>query len=68
MTPSRVEYDLGSNVHGQPVRLVREQTTGRGPAWTIYRDEADQRDDRSWVCGLKREQILLMAEAVKQHP
>lgn len=68
MQPSRIEYDIGSNVHGQPIRLVREQTTGRGPAWTIFRDEADQRDDRTWVGGLTRDQILRMAEAVKQHP
>jgi hypothetical protein len=68
MTPSRVEYDIGSNVHNQPVRLVREATTGRGAAWKICRDEADQRDDRVFIAGLTREQILRMAEAVKQHP
>ncbi|QYM80254.1 hypothetical protein K0B96_06475 [Horticoccus luteus] len=67
MTPSRIEYDLGSNVHGQPVRLVRAETTGRGPAWTIYRDAADQRDDSSEVGGLTSEQIKRMGDAVKQH-
>ena len=67
MKPTRIEYDLGDNVHGQPVRLVCEATTGRGMAWTICRDQADQRDDSAFVSGLTRDQILNMAEAVKQH-
>ena len=68
MTPVRIEYDIGANVHGQRVRLVLASTTGGGRAWTIHRDAANQRDDCGWVGGLTREQILRMAEAVKQHP
>lgn len=65
MSPVRIEFDLGQNIHGQPLRLVKERTTGGRMAWTLYRDEANQRDDRSSVGGLTSEVILKMAEAVK---
>lgn len=39
-TPSRIEYDLGNNMHGQPVKLFRENRR-----WILIRDQANQRDD-----------------------
>jgi hypothetical protein len=38
--PSRIEWDLGGNQHGQPVKLVLD--SGR---WVLLRDQANQRDD-----------------------
>jgi hypothetical protein len=64
MAIKRVEYDLGRNRHGQPVRLVWED--GRG--YTIHRDEANQRDDCQRVDGLEADQIRLMAECIKDIP
>jgi len=42
--PTRVEYDLGGNMHGQPVKLVRD--SGR---WVLLRGAANQRDDEARV-------------------
>lgn len=65
MTPSRIEFDLGVNAHGQPVRLVRGASSSHKTVWTIFRDEADQRDDRSEVGGLTDAQLIAMAKAVE---
>lgn len=65
MTPAKIEYEIGSTIHGQPLRLVRSKSTGGQMEWILCRDEADQRDDRVFIAGLTREHILKMAEAVK---
>lgn len=57
----RVEYDLGDNIFGQRVTLVRERATGGGFGWTIHRHEANQRDDSSVVRGLTGQQLHRMA-------
>lgn len=66
MTPSRITFDIGSNVYGQPVTLTRSKTSAGGYEWTIHRGAADQRDDESSVSGLTRQQLLDMASAVEK--
>lgn len=68
MTPDKIEFTLGSTIHGQPLRLIRSKSTSGQWQWTLCRDEADQRDDRVFIAGLTRDLILRMAEAVKAHP
>lgn len=65
MNPVRIEFDLGNNAYGQPVRLIRSRGTGGERVWIIQRDQANQRDDCSEVGGLTSQQIIDMAEAVK---
>jgi len=65
MTPNKIEYSLGTNIYGQPVRLIRYTDTAGVTTWMICRDEADQRDDRAEIGGLTPEQILKMAGAVQ---
>lgn len=68
MIPTKVEYEIGSTIHGQPLRLVYSKSTGRQMEWILYRDEANQQDDRVFIAGLTRENILKMAEAVQSQP
>jgi len=42
--PTRLEWDLGGNQHGQPVKLVRD-----GGRWVLLRDQANQRDDSARI-------------------
>jgi hypothetical protein len=65
MMPARIEYDIGSTIHGQPLRLAWATATGGQREWVLYRDEADQRDDRVFIAGLTDDNILKMAEAVR---
>lgn len=44
LTPTRIEYDLGPNQHGQQVKLFRESRR-----WILIRDQANQRDDTARV-------------------
>lgn len=44
LRPTRLEYDLGGNDHGQPVKLVRYN--GK---WTLHREAANQRDDAAMI-------------------
>ena len=68
MMPSRVEFEIGSTIYGQPLRLVRQRSTGGEMEWVLCRDEADQRDDRTCIAGLTREHLEKMAEAAKGQP
>jgi len=65
MSPNKVEYSIGSNIHGQPIRLIYEKGSSGQFSWTIHRDQANQRDDSKWIGGLTDKNILDMAEAVK---
>lgn len=67
MIPTKTEYEIGSTIHGQPLRLVHSKIHGRAE-WILYRDEANQQDDRVFIAGLTRENILKMAEAVQSQP
>lgn len=64
MKPARIEFDIGTTIHGQPLRLVRSKATGGQVEWTLYRDEANQRDDRVFIAGLTPEIIHKITEAV----
>ena len=65
MTPTKIEYEVGTTIYGQPLRLVRSKATGGQMEWILARDQADQRDDSAVIAGLTKEHILKMAEAVK---
>ena len=66
MEPTKIEFAIGKTIFGQPLRLTYERATDGRCAWTLYRDEANQRDDRTFISGLTDEAILNMAEAVKR--
>ena len=59
MTPSRIEYDLGANMHGQPVKLVREARS-----WVLTREPASQLDDRARI-ELSDEQLAMLASLTR---
>ncbi|MCZ4340168.1 hypothetical protein O4H52_01020 [Sphingomonadaceae bacterium G21617-S1] len=59
LTPSRIEYDLGTNMHGQPVRLVRQ-----GRRWVLVRQPANQRDDSATI-DLSDEQLAMLASLTR---
>jgi len=42
--PTRLEWDLGGNQHGQHVKLVRD-----GGRWVLLRVQANQRDDSARI-------------------
>ncbi len=65
MTPAKIEYAVGQTRHKQPLRLVKSRSYDGATEWTLYRDEASQRDDRAFIAGLSDDVILAMAEAVK---
>lgn len=65
LKPRKVEYELGKDVHGRTVILIFEATGHGNPSWTIRSLSANQRDEGWVVMGLTRENLLAMAEAVK---
>lgn len=65
MTPSKLEFDIGSTVYKQPLRLVRQRDTGGTFVWTLHKDAGGQRDESDTITGLTRENILAMARAVE---
>lgn len=64
MTPSKIEYAIGTTIHGQPLRLVRSQSTGGKAEWILFRDAVNQRDDSTFIAGLTPDVIRAMSEAV----
>lgn len=58
MKPSRVEYTVGETVHGQPVRLVRENGS-----WSIYKDPLNQRDQADVIRGLPESVLRAIRDA-----
>ena len=64
MKPARIEWHLGKNCYGQPLRLVYEKGSGGVAAYTLHRDAGDQRDNHDFVAGLTLENIKTMAQAV----
>jgi hypothetical protein len=65
--PDKGEFDLGDNIYGQPVKLIKQYHYGQ-KVWEIYRGQANQRDDTRFIGGLTDEIILKMIEAVKSNP
>lgn len=57
--PTRLEWDLGGNQHGQPVKLVRD-----GGRWVLLRDQANQRDDSARI-ELTDAQLAAIADIAK---
>lgn len=62
MRPAREEYDLGKNIHGQPVRLVRERLAGQPESWTLERGAGNQLDNTVRVFGLTAQQLQTIGE------
>lgn len=67
MKPSKIEFEIGQTVYGQPLVLTRYREHS-GTAWSLRRLQGDQRDDEQVILGLTRNVILAMAEAVKNTP
>ena len=65
MKPDRIEFRIGETRFKQPVQLVMERGSDGLQSWTIYRDEANQRDERVMIAGLDASTIERMADAVK---
>ena len=65
--PTKIEFDLGQTIHGQPLRLVRGFSSNRND-WTLCRDEADQRDDRVFITGLTTEHLRQLGEIARENP
>lgn len=65
MKAAVVEFHLGKNAYGQPVKLVYRKDSAGAMMWEIHRLPANQLDDQVWISGLTREMILQMADAVK---
>jgi hypothetical protein len=68
LEPRRVEYDLGRNLHGAPLTLVRERAAGDTAAhWSLRRGAADQRDNSAEVVGLSDENLRAIGAALANH-
>lgn len=66
MKPRKVEYEVGKDVHGRTVLLIYEAASGHvGASWTIRTVGANQRDEGWVVMGLTRENLIAIADAVK---
>ncbi len=64
MDPKRIEYDIGTTVHGQPLTLTHTQGTGGEKMWVLRQDAANQRDEGAVISGLSDNNIVAMFEAV----
>ena len=62
--PIRIEYDVGEDVYGRRVRLVREKVQGR-LTWSIRREASNQLDDPANVDGLTDGCIEKMHDAMR---
>ena len=60
-----VEFDIGQDAYGRPVSLRYSRTYDGKDTWAIHRAEANQRDNAEQVTGLTRDNLLALAEAVK---
>jgi hypothetical protein len=66
--PSKIEFDIGQTIHGQPLRLVRGFSSSQPSDWTLCRDEANQRDDRVFITGLTTEHLRLLGDIARENP
>lgn len=65
MSPSHTSYEIGATIYGAPITLTYTKGTAGEKQWVLRKDAADQRDDIQVVSGIKGEQLLAMAEAVR---
>lgn len=58
MTPDRMEFHVGQTIYGQPLRLVLEKDSAGTRAFTLHRDEGNQRDDRAAIRGVRLDELV----------
>jgi hypothetical protein len=64
MKPSLIEFKVGQTIHNQPLRLACSVENGK-QTWSLFKAQADQRDDNQAIHGIPGEVFVAMAEAVK---
>ncbi len=62
----RVEYEVGEDVYGRTVSLIKEPQSNGQMSWTIHVEAASQRDENQNVSGLTDDVIREMAKVVSQ--
>lgn len=67
MKPDRMEFKLGQTIHGAPLRLVyaKEAPPRGGYAWSLIKDQGNQRDDIQMVTGISDEAMTNIVEIVR---
>jgi hypothetical protein len=63
--PAMMEWDIGSDVYGRPVKLRATLKSGQRSEWTIHVAAYDQRDNDQRVEGLTFDNLTAIAEAAK---
>lgn len=66
MKPRKIEYDCGETRHSQTVTLEITNSQNQEEV-TITKHAASQRDDTQTIFGLSADNILKMAEAIKEY-
>ena len=70
MKPTKIEFQIGKDLHGRQVRLICPNENGR-QGWSIRREAGNQLDEPAEVTSLPGEVVVAMAEAVRSvesHP
>ncbi len=65
--PSRLEFNLGNNPHGQPVKVVRDLITNGTYRWSIHRGQANQRDDSAVVGELTTDMLIQIGQIATEY-
>lgn len=64
MKPTKIEFQVGKDLHGRLVRLICHNENGR-QGWSIRRDAGNQLDQPEEVTSLPGEVVVAMAQAVR---
>lgn len=65
MKPATTSYDIGSTIYDAPITLTYTKGSAGELQWVLRKDAANQRDDTQVISGLKGEQLMAMADAVR---
>jgi hypothetical protein len=63
--PTMMEWDIGSDAYGRPVKLRATIKSGQPSEWTIHIVAQNQRDHDQRVEGLTFDNLTAIAEAAK---
>lgn len=64
MKPATITYDIGTTIYAAPITLTHTKG-GDGEQWVLRKEAANQRDDTQVISGIKGEQLMAMADAVR---
>lgn len=67
MKPATISYDIGTTIYAAPITLTYTKG-GDGEQWeqwVLRKEAANQRDDTQVITGLTGEQLMAMADAVR---